>query len=157
MIDTKVDLPWASPEQHPPLIPPPRPIRRELSRAIRVLRCSSPSVFGVESTGIFGSNEWGPAKESMGQATRRVLPTDQVMFCVRLARCRHSAQSCSWPGHLHVEISEELIGWGSSACSAKPHIRLAEVAGTHTCTILTTLFFFPSCPRSFVLVVHWMR
>eukprot|EP00752_Nemacystus_decipiens_P014145 g12578.t2 len=51
---------------------------RKLSRAIQVLRCSSPSVFGVESTGIFGSTEWGPAKESMAQATRRVLPTDQI-------------------------------------------------------------------------------
>lgn len=82
----------------PPPHPPSRPIRRKLSRAIQVLRRSSPSVFGVESTEIFGSKEWGPAKESMGQATRKVLPTDQVIFCARLTRFRHSAQSCPSPG-----------------------------------------------------------
>lgn len=73
---------------------PLRAIYRKLSRAMKVLRCSSPSVFGVESADIISSKEWGPAKESMGQATRRVLPTDQVggfyiltgcfWFCVAL-------------------------------------------------------------------------
>lgn len=53
-------------------------IHRKLSRAIKVLRDSSPVAFGVETPGILASKEWGPVKESMGQATRRVLPTDQV-------------------------------------------------------------------------------
>lgn len=68
--------------KHPPHPPPPpiplRAIYRYLSQAIKVLRDSSPVVFGVETPGILASKEWGPVKESMGQATRRVLPTDQV-------------------------------------------------------------------------------
>ncbi len=62
------------------LSPPPPLVQthRKLSRAIKVLRHSSPAVFGVENPGIPASKEWGPAKEAMGQATRRVLPTDQV-------------------------------------------------------------------------------
>lgn len=32
----------------------------------------------METPGVLASEEWGPAKEAMGQATRRVLPTDQV-------------------------------------------------------------------------------
>lgn len=60
--------------------PPPSLVQthRKLSRAIKVLRHSSPAVFGVENPGILASKEWGPAKEAMGEATRRVLPSDQV-------------------------------------------------------------------------------
>ena len=46
---------------------------------MKTLRGAPPSVFGVETPGVFKSRKWGPAKEAMGQALRRVLPTDQVL------------------------------------------------------------------------------
>ncbi|CAM9146896.1 unnamed protein product [Ectocarpus sp. 13 AM-2016] len=51
---------------------------RKLERAIQALRRSPPAVFGLETLGVLESEEWGPVKEVMGQATRSVLPTDQI-------------------------------------------------------------------------------
>ncbi|CBN76111.1 conserved unknown protein [Ectocarpus siliculosus] len=51
---------------------------RKLERAIQALRRSPPAVFGLETLGVLASKEWGPVKEVMGQATRNVLPTDQI-------------------------------------------------------------------------------
>ncbi|CAN0117704.1 unnamed protein product, partial [Ectocarpus sp. 12 AP-2014] len=51
---------------------------RKLQRAIQALRRSPPAVFGLETLGVLESEEWGPVKEVMGQATRSVLPTDQI-------------------------------------------------------------------------------
>lgn len=45
---------------------------------MKALRHCPPSVFGVDYPDVLEAEAWGPAREAMGQATRRVLPTDQV-------------------------------------------------------------------------------
>lgn len=63
------------------VLPPPSTAacnRRKLQRAIKALRGTLPAVFGVETSGVLASEKWGPVKEAMEEATRTVLPIDQV-------------------------------------------------------------------------------
>lgn len=66
---------------------------RNLQRAIKALRRSPPSVFGVDHPDVFSAQEWDPAREAMGQATRRVLPTDQVLETFGIP---HTSSSYVW-------------------------------------------------------------
>lgn len=91
-----------------------RSINRNLQRAIKALRRSPPTVFGVEIPDILAAKKWGPAKEAMGQATRRVLPTDQVRF--RLATAvvmlyRNTDMRVSMSGRSVARLCRFFLRW----------------------------------------------
>lgn len=48
----------------------------------------------METSGILASEEWGPAKEAMGQATRTVLPIDQVAILKLRAKTAFDIMLC---------------------------------------------------------------
>lgn len=63
---------------------------------------------------MLASEEWGPAKEAMRQATRRVLPTDQVW---------HNSYFCSFVVHdvcFAVKIGQSFVVYYTTPEVARP-------------------------------------